>query len=292
MKTSDFFIMPKIPADALHRADGKYLRALIFLCQSPDVSFEVMASELKMSKDKLSDALEFWCEAGVLSKDDIPKRGSSPTALSPQPAQALAASRVYNPEYAAIVERAERMWGTMSRADLNALYGALNELHLPIEVILLLLRHMKDMGAQSMKSFERTAIAWANRGIFTASDAEKYMDSMKNADIFIKHACELLSLSHEKLSSSERKILAMWLESGYTDEIILEAKKRALPYTKDKSPIAYMNKILQKDAEISHKQKAHPQKQAIPEKESHDDDFSEMRRINLEYLQRLKDEEL
>lgn len=291
MKTSDFFIMPKIPRDTLMRADADCIRTLVLLCESPGLSFEQLMESLNFTSEKLSRALKFWTDEKVIDKSDAPvpdavRRGG----LSSHPAEVLANSRVYNAEYSAIVERAERMWGTLTRSDLDALYGALNELKLPIEVVLMLLRHLKDTGAANMKQFERAAMDWSKRGLFSAKDAQAYLDGLKDAENYAHHIAALLSLSYESLTVSEKKILASWHEQGYSDEMISDTHKRSLPYTKNKNPLAYMNKILIKD--MGDHPKSTPAQSKPGAVNRQDDDFSEIWRINREYLQRLKDEPL
>ncbi|MBR2743507.1 MAG: DnaD domain protein [Clostridia bacterium] len=293
MNTNNFFIMPKISYEILMRASEDALRALIALEQSPGVSFERLSKELGFDAQRLTSALGFWRAENVLSDADIPRAHSS--GRSSPTAHELADS-LYSAGFSFATKEAEGLWGTLSRPELDALHRAHNELGLSIESIVLLLRRLKETGATGLRQFERAALDWSKRGITDAKAAEAHISALGRADEYAEHIAKTLGLSYAALSASEKRVIASWPGLSVSDEDVLDAYRRSLPYTKGNSPIAYMNKILQKNTDTKNtaavsdaeKEKPAPSRGEVKKRYDHE----KIRQWNLEYLKRLKDEDI
>ncbi len=291
MNTDNFFILPKISYDVLSRAPLDALKVLILLGQSPDMPFNAICETLGLDRRSVSDALSFWQSENVLSEADMPRASG---ARVPPTAQALTES-LYSGNFSFAVKEAESVWGALSRREVDALHMAHNDMGLSTEAIVLLIRRLKETGSVSLRQFERAALDWSKRGIKDAGAAEKYISGLARSDEYAARVAKTLGLSFEAMSAVERRTAGSWESLALQDEDIMNAYKKSLPYTKGNSPIAYMNKILIKDA--AKKQSASPEApkdgaQAVPGGEKRRYDYEKIRKRDREYLKRLRDEDI
>ncbi|MBQ3378492.1 MAG: DnaD domain protein [Clostridia bacterium] len=293
MNTESFFILPKISYDTLLRASADSLRVLIVLGQSPDVSFEKLRKTLGFDRERLVCALDFWRDEKVLSEADVPR---PPTSKHISPSAKEIAETLYNSNFSFAKNEAESVWGTLSRTHLNALLFAHNNMGLSIESIVLLLRRLKDTGQTELRHFERAALDWSKRGLKDAKAAEAYIDELTRGDAYAERISKALGISFETMNENERRTAASWEKLCISDEAIIDAYRRSLPYTKGNSPFAYMNKIIIKDANAKKsapcetaniKEASAPQN---PAKKRYD--YARIRKLDREYLKSLKDENI
>jgi DnaD/phage-associated family protein len=121
---------------------------------------------------------------------------------------------------------------------------------MPAEVITMLVCYCIDRISQkgsnrkpSLRTIEKEAYAWAERGIDTMEEAIAFTQSQAVRNSRIGRLKQLLQLSDRKLTGAEERYIQQWLDWGFDDAAISMAYERTCLNTGGlKWP--YMNKIL------------------------------------------------
>ncbi len=140
---------------------------------------------------------------------------------------------------------AEQLLGKpLSNNDLKILYSFYDWLHLPQEVVLLLIEYCMSMGKTDLRYIEKVACTWAEQGITTMEAANEYVrrKSSENADQ--KRIKRLLQISGRELTETEATFISVWLKEYHADDAaIKEAYERTVLNT-GKLSFPYMDAIL------------------------------------------------
>ena len=149
--------------------------------------------------------------------------------------------------FSALVDETQRSLGKiLSPDELERLFGMYDGLHLPAEVIMLLVTHCiaesrKRGGGRmpSMRYIEKAAYEWEREGIFSIDRAEEYLKALemrRSARGEIKAA---LQISGRELSTTEQRYVDGWISKGFSadaveiayDRTVLNTGKPAIGYT-------------------------------------------------------------
>ena len=147
----------------------------------------------------------------------------------------------------------QRMLGrTLNTEELKILLGFVRYLGLGTDVISVLITYCKDRARQrgnlrspSLRTIEKEAYNWAERGIDTMEEAVAFIQTqnLKNSRLYRLQG--LLQIRGRSLTAAEEKYANAWLDMGFEDEVITMAYERTCLNTGSLS-WAYMNKILQR----------------------------------------------
>ena len=157
-----------------------------------------------------------------------------------------------DPAFKALVNECQRLFGhTLSGADLRTLFGIYDQLGMSGEVILLMINHcaarlQKRYGEgrlPTMRSVEKEAFRWADREIFTAAQAEEYIEQSERLEQEEEKARQALNITGRPLTPTERRYLESWLAMGFGSKALALAYDRTVVST-GKLTWPYMNKIL------------------------------------------------
>lgn len=242
--------IPVQDADRLIAAhDGDVALLYVWLCRNGTFDAGKAARELCRTLSEISAAYE-----------KLTRLIEAPAKAIPAPAQEI-------PEYSsedilrrtkedgsfsAILAEANRILGrTLSRPDMNILFGIYDYLALPPEVILLLLNYCVEMfrekyGSErrpSMHSIEREAYVWVNREIITLESAEEYIRGAKQRSAAMGAVKSALGIYGRELTATERKYISSWLEMGFDEQTLAIAYDRTVTNT-GSLKWSYMNKIV------------------------------------------------
>ena len=150
-------------------------------------------------------------------------------------------------DFSALIDEAQRSLGILSPDGLERLFGIYNDLHMPAEVVMLLITHCivesrrKGSGRlPSMRYIEKAAYTWEREGIFTLERAEEYLkthEARRSAQGEIKAALQIKS--DRELTDSEKYYVNEWITMGFEadaveiayDRTVLKAGKPAIRYT-------------------------------------------------------------
>ena len=140
----------------------------------------------------------------------------------------------------------------LNTEELKILLGFVRYLGLPADVISVLITYCKDRARQrgnlrspSLRTIEKEAYAWAERGIDTLEEAAAFIQTQNRRNSRMYRLQNLLQIRGRNLTAAEEKYASGWLEMGFEDEVISMAYERTCLNTGGLN-WPYMNKILQR----------------------------------------------
>ena len=147
----------------------------------------------------------------------------------------------------------ERLLGrNLNTEELKILLGFIRYLGLPADVISVLICYCKDRARQkgnlrnpSLRTIEKEAYAWAERGIDNLEEAAAFIQAQNVRNSRMSRLQNQLQIHGRHLTAAEERYAQSWLEMGFEDEVITMAYERTCLNTGSlKWP--YMDKILQR----------------------------------------------
>ena len=145
----------------------------------------------------------------------------------------------------------QRLLGrNLNTEDLKILLGFIHYLGLPSEVVSVLVTFCKDrarlkgnLRAPSLRTIEKEAYHWAEKGIDTLEAAAAYIQSQNNRHTKLYQLMEVVQVRGRSLTAAEEKFANAWLEMGFARDVIALAYERTCLNTGGLN-WNYMNKIL------------------------------------------------
>ena len=147
----------------------------------------------------------------------------------------------------------QRLMGrTLNTEELKILLSFTNYLGLPGDVISVLVCYCKDRARQkghlrnpSLRTIEKEAYAWAERGIDTLEEAAAFIQARNVRNSRLSRLMNILQIRGRQLTAAEERYAQNWLELSFDEEMISMAYERTCLNTGGLN-WAYMNKILQR----------------------------------------------
>lgn len=134
--------------------------------------------------------------------------------------------------------------------ELKILLSFTRYLGLPEEVISVLVcycrdraRHRGSLRNPSLRTIEKEAYYWAEKGIDTVEEAAAFIHAQNVRYSRMSRLLEILQIRGRSLTAGEEKYALSWLEMGFEDAVFAMAYERTCLNTGGLS-WAYMNKIL------------------------------------------------
>lgn len=216
---------------------------------------ESAARDLKRTPAEIDRAAEKLAQNGLLSNSgnlEVSKLPLPAEELPQYQAEDIASAAKRDPGFSAVVDETQKILGkTLSRTDVETLFGIYDHLGLPPEVIILLVNHCLEntrerMGPgklPSMRTMEKEAYAWFNREILTLEQAEAYLTEKRRRDGLMGEIKAVLQINERNLSASERGYVESWLDMGFDSEAIALAYDKTVIKTGSRQ-WKYMNAVL------------------------------------------------
>lgn len=279
----DVFVLPKaVVKENLRLAGAVQLKALLYLfCnqQSGDTSTEAIAAALGADKGDVADAMVFWCERGLVLKDDEapkPVFESKPVALNEEVRQEAVSVSVPSPkeekpkekkvadlplsrpsheqiairckeceEFRTLFSEAQMILGKTIGYEGQSILIMLHDTYgLPVEVILMLLEYAGAKGKTGYRYIAAVGKEWSEKEIDTLEAAEEYIRSQNETDELWKSFKELTGVKNPNPTAKQRKFLSVWSkEFSFSAEMICLAYEICVDNT-GKMNLEYMNKVL------------------------------------------------
>ena len=147
----------------------------------------------------------------------------------------------------------QRLLGrSLNTEELKILLGFVRYLGLPGDVISVLVCYCKERARQkgssrnpSLRTIEKEAYAWAERGIDTVEEAAAFISAQNIRSSRLGRLMHTLQIRGRNLTGAEERYAQAWLDMGFEDGAIAEAYERTCLNTGGMN-WAYMNKILQR----------------------------------------------
>lgn len=154
-------------------------------------------------------------------------------------------------DFRALLGEVQRLLGKpLNTEELKILLGFVRYLGMPADVITLLVYFCKDRAKKmgktrnpSLRTIEKEAYAWAEKGIDTMEEAAAYIRQQNLRFSQVGRIMQILQIRGRNLAAGERNYLRQWLEMGFGEEAIGLAYEKSCLNTGGLS-WPYMNKIL------------------------------------------------
>jgi len=252
--------IPTAEAERLIAAhDGDVALLYIWLTARDRYDLNRAASELCRTKAEIESACEKLFRMGLCS--DMLRREER-RAPEPEPSEGLpeynaediARRSTEDPNFKAILSETKRILNktSLTRPDMNILFGIYDFLAMPTEIILTLIHYCADLYADkygserrvSMRTIEQEAYSWARKEILTLEQADDYIRRAKQRREEISLIKADLGIRDRNLSQTEQKYISSWLDMGFGRDELLIAYDRTVTNT-NSLKWSYMNKIVQ-----------------------------------------------
>ena len=153
--------------------------------------------------------------------------------------------------FRALYGEVQRLLGrALNIEELKILLGFVRYLNMPGEVIQMLICYCKDRARRrgssrnpSLRTIEKEAYAWAERGIDSIEEASAFIQSQNVRASRLSQLMNVLQIRGRNLTPAEERYAQSWLDMGFDNEAIAMAYERTCLNTGGLN-WAYMNKIL------------------------------------------------
>ena len=154
-------------------------------------------------------------------------------------------------DFRSLCDEIQRLLGkNLTTEEMKILLGFVRYLGLPGDVISLLVNYCKERSRAkgnlrnpSLRTIEKEAYAWAERGIDSMEEAAAYIQTQNVRRSRLGRLMEVLQIRGRSLTAGEEKYAQSWLDMGFDEESISMAYERTCLNTGGLN-WAYMNKIL------------------------------------------------
>ncbi len=154
-------------------------------------------------------------------------------------------------DFRSLYGEVQRLLGrNLNTEELKILLGFVRYLGLPGDVISLLVCYCKERARKrgslrnpSLRTIEKEAYQWAERGIDTLEAASAYIQTQNQRESQMTSLMSLLQIRGRNLTAAEERYAGAWLTMGFDADAIREAYERTCLNTGGLN-WAYMNKIL------------------------------------------------
>ena len=155
--------------------------------------------------------------------------------------------------FRALYGEIQRLLGrNLNTEELKIILGFVRYLGMSPEVISVLVCYCRDRARQkgshrnpSLRTIEKEAYAWAERGIDTVEEAAAFIQGQNMRNSRLGKLKDQLQIRGRNLTPAEERYAQSWLDMGFDSEAIADAYERTCLNTGGLN-WAYMNKILQR----------------------------------------------
>ncbi len=225
--------------------------ALLYLYLTSGNSMEGAEADLNFGNSRLSCASATLRQLGLI-QEEHPSHiapGERPSYTEGDVLNAMDADASFRGLYGEI----QRVLGrSLNTEELKIVLGFVRYLGLPADVITVLVCYCKERARQrgslrnpSLRTIEKEAYAWAERGIDTVEEAAAFIQAQNVRNSRLHRLMDILQIRGRRLTPAEERYANNWLELGFDEESIGLAYERTCLNTGGLN-WAYMNTILQR----------------------------------------------
>ena len=250
------FAVPASVADKhLFLASAEQLKVLLWSLKNNDKQFniETIAIALKLDEFIIREALDYWCERGVListveaaSTKETEKKKVAIRSTAIKPSRDEVARRgLDDPDIAFILHESEQKLGRpLRQSEASTLVWLHDDMGLSASLLLMIVGYAVTEGRANIGFIERTAIEWINDGVEDIESAEQrlvIMSRRKSAWHLVESA---FGIERRQPTKAELIMADTWInEWGYGFDIIKEAYETCINTT-SKFSIPYIKKVI------------------------------------------------
>lgn len=225
--------------------------ALVYLYIKSGNALGAAAGDLHLSESRLGCAEATLRQLGLLADDRVSRiaPGERPGYSERDVLEAMDGDAGFRGLYGEV----QRLLGrSLNTEELKILLGFVRYLGMTPELISVLVCYCKDRARRkgslrnpSLRTIEKEAYAWAERGIDTVEDAAAFIQAQNVRNSRLSRLMGLLQIRGRNLTAAEERYAQNWLDLGISEELISMAYERTCLNTGGLN-WAYMNKILQR----------------------------------------------
>lgn len=240
-------------------ANATFVKVYLYglrLCYMPGVEADnrKIADALDILETDVLKAFDYWESKGIvrrsgdgtvefmdLSSDVETQKPHKPSYKASDIAEMMKKSSIRQ-----LVSHAEGIFGkTLSHAETCTLFSFYDWLHLPVEVILMLLEYCASLQKTSMRYAEKVAISWAEEGIDSIEKAHEFLSASENREKNTRFFKKLFGLRSGNFTDAEYAHILQWTEKmKMPPELVKIAADKANDVT-GRISFPYINGILQ-----------------------------------------------
>lgn len=225
--------------------------ALLYLYTRSGNDWKNAGAELHMSESRLGCAEATLRQLGLMLDDRVSHiaPGERPSYSEQDVLQAMDGDGDFRGLYGEV----QRLLGrSLNTEELKILLGFVRYLGMTPELVSVLVCYCKDRSRRkgslrnpSLRTIEKEAYAWAERGIESVEDAAAFIQKENVRNSRISRLMGLLQIHGRSLTGAEERYAKAWLDMDLSEELISMAYERTCLNTGGLN-WAYMNKILQR----------------------------------------------
>ena len=225
--------------------------SLLYIYLKSNNSMDSAASDLNLSQGRVTCAAAVLRQLGLWSDEKTIKimAGERPAYSERDVLSAMDSDMDFRSLYGELQRQLGR---SLNTEELKILLGFTRYLGLSPEVISMLVCYCRERARQkgssrnpSLRTIEKEAYAWAERGIDSMEEAAAFIQAQNVRSSRLGRLMQILQIRGRNLTAGEERYAASWLDMGFEDSAILEAYERTCLNTGGMN-WAYMNKILQR----------------------------------------------
>ena len=246
MKGGQLYINENDTYKLLSAASGDAALLYLYLLSGNEPS--LAAASLRLSDTRLQCAQATLRQLGLWEeKKEVLPLGERPAYSETDVIRAMDQDR----EFQALYGEVQRVMGrALNTEELKIVLGFVRYLGMPAEVVSLLVRHCQERArrkgstrAPSLRTIEKEAYIWAERGIDTMDEAIAYVQNQSIRYTRLGRVMQILQIRGRSLTAAEERYAQQWIEWGFEEDAISLAYERTCLNTGGLN-WAYMNKIL------------------------------------------------
>ena len=225
--------------------------ALLYIYLKSENSIESAQQDLNLSQARISCAAAVLRQLGLWTDEKQKKvmAGERPAYSERDVLDAMDGDMDFRSLYGEIQRQLGR---SLNTEELKIILGFTRYLGLNPEVISVLVCYCRERARQkgssrnpSLRTIEKEAYAWAERGIDSVEEAAAFIQAQNVRNSRLGRLMRILQIRGRNLTQAEERYALSWLDMGFEDSAITEAYERTCLNTGGMN-WAYMNKILQR----------------------------------------------
>ena len=225
--------------------------ALLYIYIKSGNRMEEAEHDLHLSASRLSCAGATLRQLGLMDDERVSHiaPGERPSYSETDVLEAMDSDTSFRGLYGEV----QRLLGrSLNTEELKILLGFIRYLGMPADVISVLVCYCKERARRkgslrnpSLRTIEKEAYAWAERGIDTVEEAAAFIQAQNVRNSRLYRLMNILQIRGRSLTAAEERYAQGWLDMGMEEELISMAYERTCLNTGGLN-WAYMNKILQR----------------------------------------------
>lgn len=251
------FAVPRILVEKyINTASFVQIKVLLWILSNKEIDSVEACEDLNISLKEFKESFDYWDKNGFFSihKEDLFKRTENNQTSS------TLQHKFQRPDYSYIVSRVKEsdeismmvkevqniLRRPLSTSDISIFLMLHDNEGLPVDVILMLVRHCFDNGKSNMRYIYKVGTDWGQSGVDSIEKAEHKIEYSNRTDALWKRFQSIIGIEYRLPTPTEETIVRRWYQDWkFKDELIKYAYEICVD-SKGKYIIKYMDSILRK----------------------------------------------